>query len=99
MKPKVLTGVGLVSVAGMIGVALAVILGFEEADRSLLIASALCMFAAPVAVSLHFAFSKQLTPAQRRAWLRAFTGRHGLEAVSAYLAASSRRATQSADSR
>ena len=92
MGTKTLAAFGVISVAGMIGLALAVILGFEKADTSLLVISAIAMFVAPVGVVLHFLFTKELTPGDRRLWLRAFTGRRGLDALSVYLSATDRRA-------
>ena len=75
-----------VTVLGMVGVALAVLIGFEEAPRDLFLLSALCVFAAPAVLLSHLWLTKTITPAEKRAWLRALTGRRALHAASAYIA-------------
>ena len=75
-----------VTVLGMIGVALAVMLGFEEAPRGLFLVSALFVFAAPAVLLSHLWLTKTISAAEKRAWVRALTGRRALHAVSAYIA-------------
>jgi hypothetical protein len=75
-----------VTVLGMIGVVVAVLLGFEEAPRGLFLVSALCVFAAPAVLLSHLWLTKTMTGAEKRTWLRALTGRRAMHAASAYIA-------------
>lgn len=88
-KPRVaefLRFAAAVTMLGMIGVVIALVLGFEEPPNGLLMVSALCVFAAPAVLLSHLWLTKTITPAEKRAWLRALTGRRALHAASAYIA-------------
>ena len=74
-----------VTVLGMIGVVLAVVLGFEKAPSGLLSASTFCVFAGPAALVLHLWLNRTMTRAEKRAWLKALTGKRALNAVSDYI--------------
>lgn len=75
-----------ITLLGMIGVAIAVLLGFEEAPSGLFLISALCVFAAPAVLLSHLWLTKTMTSAEKHTWLRALTGRRALQAASAYIA-------------
>lgn len=88
-KPRVgefLRFAAAVTILGMIGVVIALVLGFEEPPEGLLLLSALCVFAAPAVLLTHLWLTKTIPPAEKRAWLRALTGRRALHAASAYIA-------------
>ena len=88
-KPRVgefLRFAAAVTMLGMIGVVIALVLGFEEPPEGLFLVSALCVFAAPAVMLSHLWLTKTITPAEKRAWLRALTGRRALHAASAYIA-------------
>jgi hypothetical protein len=78
--------------AGFTAIALAVLIGFEEANGILMSISAGLLVAAPAAVLARIASLPTLTGDERRQWLRALTGRRALQAWSVYLAASDERA-------
>jgi hypothetical protein len=74
----------LLIAAGFVALLLAVVAGFEEADGTLLLVAAIFLLAAP-AVFLQVMIARDLTRDQKRAWLRALTGRRALLAWSACL--------------
>jgi Mn2+/Fe2+ NRAMP family transporter len=83
----------LLSVFGMVGLAVTVMLGFEEPNNTLFLSSSVLMFAAPVAMLTHLIFTRELTLGEKRIWIRQLAGRHAARAFSAYLASHDRSAT------
>ena len=77
--------------AGFVVLAVTVIVGFEEANGTMLLVSSLLLFAAPAAVLAQVTFTHDLTREEKRLWLRALGGRRALKAWSVYLACSDRR--------
>ena len=75
----------LLAGAGFVMLAFTVLVGFEEANSTMLLVATLLLVAAPAAVLGHVAFAHDLTREQKRTWLRAMTGRRALHAWSAYL--------------
>jgi hypothetical protein len=75
----------LLAGTGFVALALAVLMGFEEANGAMLFVSTLLLVAAPAVVLGRVAFSHDLTRDEKRAWLRAMTGRRALHAWSSYL--------------
>ena len=70
---------------GVVALSLALLFGFEEANRLLLWVAAMLLLAAPAVVLGRLAMSPRLTRKQKRAWLRALFGRRALRAWSLYL--------------
>jgi hypothetical protein len=79
------------SLCGLVGMVLAIVVGFEEPNDLLLLTSAVLMFAAPVGVLGHLWVTKSLTAAEKRAWVRHFTSNRAANAFSIYLTAPDRR--------
>ena len=77
---------GAITVVGMLGLAIAVILGFEEAPAGLFLLSALMFLAGPVFLLGDFVVTKSLSKDEKRVWMRRFLSRRPLQAASAYLA-------------
>ena len=83
MRAITLVLLGLISVAGMIGAGLAVVLGFEEAPEGLLLLSTLGLLALPL--WLLGDLSMRRDSIRRRVLLRALFGRRAPHAVAACL--------------
>ena len=83
MRAVTLALLGLVTVAGMIGAALAVILGFEEAPQGLLLWSGLGVLALPTVLVTDLLLRR--TSGRKRVLLRALLGRRAPRALSAWL--------------
>ena len=75
----------LLAGAGFVALAFAVLMGFEEANGTLLLVSAILLLAAPLSVLGRVALARDLTRDEKRRRLRALTGRHALNVWSAYL--------------
>ena len=86
---------GAITFLGMIGVALAVVLGFEEAPDGLFLISALCLFAAPIVLFLHLWLTKTMSRLEKRSWLKAFASRRALQAAADYVARQEQTSTAS----
>lgn len=74
-----------VSMLGLVSLAVTVAIGFEEPNRTMLVASAGLLLAAPLAVVTHVALTHHLTRVRRRTWLGAFMGPRAISAMSDYL--------------
>ncbi len=74
-----------VSVAGLAGVLLTFVLGFEEPNTALAVLSAAMVLAAPIAVLLHLALTASLSPAEKRVWWNDFASAEIWSAMSEYL--------------
>jgi hypothetical protein len=90
---RVLGAFALLSVFGMIGLALTAMLGFEEPNRALFLLSSVLMVAAPVAMLVHLIVTRELTRREKRLWIRQLAGPHAARAFSAYLTSHDRSAT------
>jgi hypothetical protein len=77
---------GAITLLGIIGVALALFLGFEEAPGALFLVPALCVFVAPIVLLLHLCLTKTMTRAEKQSWLKAFVSRRALHAAADYVA-------------
>jgi hypothetical protein len=67
-------------------------MGFEEPSNVLLLVSSILTLAAPVTVLIHLAVTNQLTPQEKRVWVRHLAGSRAPAAFAAYLTAHDRRA-------
>jgi len=83
----------VLSVGGMVGLAVTAVVGFEEPNNTLLLTSFVFMLAAPAAMLLHLTVSRQLTPREKRIWIRQLAGPRAARAFSAYLTSHDRGAT------
>lgn len=84
---------GTLSLLGLAGLVLTVVLGFETPNRGLLAVSGAFMFATPLAVLWHVAATRTLTSAQKRMWVRELTGTGVWSAMSEYLTSPDLRAS------
>ena len=80
------------SLLGMVGLATTVLLGFEEPNGMMLLISSLLFFAAPLALAVHLMMTKELSPQERRTWIRELTSVRSGQALSAYLTSDDRAA-------
>jgi len=88
-----LRAAAVLSVVGVVGLAITALAGFEEPNNTLLLVSTLLVLAAPAAMLVHLAVTSELTPEEKRAWIRALTGSRAPRVFSEYLTCSDRRAT------
>lgn len=79
------------TVVGVVAMAVTLLLGFEEPNGILLLISSILMFTAPAAMLAHLTLTSELTPGEKRIWLRALTGRRAPAAWSEYLTCRNRR--------
>jgi hypothetical protein len=84
-------GFMLLTAAGFVALAGAVVFGFEQANGTMLLVSSLLLFAGPAAILAQVTFTHALSREEKRLWLRALTGRRALRAWSLYLASADRR--------
>jgi hypothetical protein len=73
------------SLLGLVGLVLTLVLAFETPDAVLLAASSALTFAAPLAVLWHLAVTRALTTAEKRMWIRELTGAETWSAISEYM--------------
>jgi hypothetical protein len=95
---------GALSLLGLAGLVLTVVLGFETPNTVLWAMSGSLTFAAPLAVLWHVAATRRLTTAEKRMWIRELTGAETWSAMSEYmtsrdLSASARRRAEAARAR
>ncbi len=87
--PTVPRWVAAVSVAlslcGLTGLALTCALGFEAPNTALFAMSGVLAFAVPLAMLWHLATTRELSSAEKRLWLREFTGAETWSAMSEYM--------------
>src|SRR5437762_14154916 len=81
------------SVFGVVGRAVAAMVGFEEPNETLLLVSFVLMLAAPVAMLVHLTITKELTWREKRIWIRQLASHRGARVFSAYLTSHDRGAT------
>jgi hypothetical protein len=70
------------SLLGLVGLVLTVLVGFETPNTALSIVSGALVVATPMVVVWHFAATRTLTTAEKRVWLRELTGAGALSAMS-----------------
>ena len=80
------------SLCGVSGIFLTLMLGFEEPHGLLLGLFSLLVLAAPAAVLLHLAFTRTLTRPEKAVWFRRLLSRRAPAAFSMYLSAEDRAA-------
>jgi hypothetical protein len=90
---RVFGAFALLSVFGMVGLAVTAVLGFEEPNKTLFVSSLVLTFAAPVAMLVHLVVTRELTLGEKRIWIRQLAGPHAARAFSAYLTSHDRSAT------
>lgn len=83
----------VLSVVGMVGLAVTGVVGFEEPNNTLLLISLVLMFAAPLAMLVHLTGTRELTSREKRIWVRQLVGPRAARAFSAYLTSHDRSAT------
>lgn len=83
----------VLSVAGMTGLAMTVLIGFEEPNNTLLLFSTILALAAPAAMLVHLSATKGLTRQEKRIWIQELTGPRAPWVFSEYLTCHDRRAT------
>ncbi len=81
----------LLTIVGIVAMAVTILLGFEEPNGILLLFSSILLLTAPAAMLAHLALTHELRPGEKRIWLRALTGRRAPAAWSVYLTCSNRR--------
>jgi hypothetical protein len=89
----VVTVSGVLSLLGLVGLLLTLVLGFETPDTTLLAVSAPLMFAAPLVALWHFVTTRTLTPAEKRIWIKELTGAEAFSALSEYMRSTDLRAS------
>ena len=62
------------SLLGVLGLAATVLLGFEEPPHLTLVVSGILSLAAPLGILGHIVLTRELTSAQKLAWVRALLG-------------------------
>jgi hypothetical protein len=84
--PRWVTAIsGALSLLGLAGLALTLVLGFETPNTALFATSAALTFAAPLAALWHLAATRTLTTAEKRMWISEFTGAEAPSAMSEYM--------------
>jgi hypothetical protein len=84
--PRWVTAIsGPLSLLGLAGLVLTLFLGFETPNTVLLATSGALTFAVPLAVLWHFVATRTLTTAEKRMWIREFTGAEVWSAISEYM--------------
>lgn len=81
----------VVSVFGIAGLVVTLLIGFETPHNGLLWFSAICLLAPPVGVFIHLTATHDLSRSQKRAWLQALIGKRAPWAFAEYLCSSDRR--------
>ncbi len=84
---------GVSSVFGIAGLAVAGMVGFEEPNSTLLLVSSLLILAAPLAMIVHLSVTRELTRQEKRTWIHALAGHRGPWVFSEYLTCTDRPAT------
>ena len=90
---RVFAAFALLSGFGMVGLAVTVMLGFEEPSNTLFLFSFVLMFAAPVAILVHLIVTSELTLREKRIWIGQLAGPRMARAFSTYLTSHDRSAT------
>lgn len=80
-----------ISLLGVLALAVNAALSFEEPHPEMLVASGLLLLATPVGVLCHLAVTRDLTRAEKWAWLAGLTSGRAIAFLSAYVEAGDRR--------
>ena len=88
----ILVGCSALSIFGCAVAAFTALIGFEEADDTLLLASTLLTLTAPFAVLVHLILTNQLTRDDKRLWTQTFMSSGFASAFSIYLSSTDLRA-------
>jgi hypothetical protein len=75
----------LLTVAGIVGIVVTTMLGFEEPDTPMLLVSGAMTLAAPIAALLHLSVTRALTHDEKRIWLSEFRSAQIWSALAEYL--------------
>jgi hypothetical protein len=81
------------SLVGLAGLAFTLVLGFETPNMAPFTTFVALTFAAPAAALWHFAATRTLTAAEKRLWIREFTGADASSALSEYMTSPDLRAS------
>jgi hypothetical protein len=89
VQPTIARGVrdmlAVLTVAGIVGLVVTLMLGFEEPHTPILWVSGAMMLAAPIAALVHLGVTRGLTHDEKLIWLKEFRGSEVLSALSEYL--------------
>jgi hypothetical protein len=84
--PRGVVGIlAVLTVAGIAGFVVTAMLGFEEPNTPMLLASGAMMLAAPVAALMHLSVTRGLSDDEKRIWMKAFGSAELWSALSEYL--------------
>lgn len=89
---RLLASLPYVSLLGVSGIAVNLMLSFEEPQAAILLVSALLLAAAPAGMLLHLATTAGLAPREKRMWMSALAGGGAPRLFAAYFDAAKRRA-------
>ena len=76
---------GALTLLGLVGLVLTIVIGFETPNTVLLLVSGPPVFAAPLAALWHLFATRTLTAAEKRIWARELTGADVFSAMSEYM--------------
>ena len=82
----------VLSVAGLAGLIITPLAGFEEPASGLLLVSSVLTLAAPIATLVHLSVTKELTRHEKGIWMRQLTGPRAPRVFSMYLTSRDRSA-------
>ena len=88
---RVLSYSWVMGVIGLVGIGLALVLGFEEPVQPLLSIGTAMVLLPPVAVAAHLMWTGALTPVEKRSWLRELVSWQAGSALASYLHSADRR--------
>jgi hypothetical protein len=90
--PMILKGLALAGIGGLVVLAAAMLVGFEEMGTGILVLAVALMLSAPVGVLLHLWLTNDLTREQKAAWRRELSGPRAAIALSDYIVTEDRAA-------
>src|SRR5258706_9318822 len=79
------------SVVGLAGLIITPLAAFEEPASGLLLVSSILALAAPIATLVHLSVTTELTPDEKRIWMRQLAGPRAPRVFSMYLTSDDRR--------
>lgn len=88
---RVLSYSWVMGVLGLVGIGVALLLGFEEPVQPLLSIGTGMVLMPPVVVAAHLMWTGALTPGEKRSWLRELLSWHAGSALASYLRSADRR--------
>ena len=89
----VLGALAVLSLFGVVGLALTGLFAFEKPNSMLLLVSSALVLATPVAMLVHLSATRELTREEKRIWIRELTGPRAPWAFSDYVISDDRPAT------